>query len=117
MHGEETEIQVERLEQVFEMLNKPPTGKSCKTIEGLISDLKAFVEKSEGSDALDARLISAVRAIEYYEISSYRRLKTWAEELRIKDAVKLLEESLQEEKRADALLTKIAAERINQSAA
>jgi ferritin-like metal-binding protein YciE len=108
---------VERLEQVFEMLNKPPTGTSCKTIEGLISDLKAFVEKSEGSDALDARLISAVRAIEYYEISSYRRLKTWAEELRIKDAVKLLEESLQEEKRADALLTKIAAERINQSAA
>jgi ferritin-like metal-binding protein YciE len=113
MHGEETETQVERLEEVFEMLNRPAGGKACKAIEGLISELKEVIEKFEGSDTLDARLISAVRAIEHYEISCYHTLKTWAEELGMRDAVKLLDETLQEEKRTNAILTQITEEGVN----
>ena len=117
MHGEETETQVERLEQVFEMLNKPAGGKACKTIEALINELRVVVEKFKGSDALDARLISAARAIERYEISCYHTLKTWAEELGMRDALKLLDEMLQEEKRTDAILTQLAEQRVDQRAA
>ena len=117
MHGEETETQVERLEQVFELLNKPAGGKACKVIEGLISEVQQVIEKLKGSDALDARLISAARAIEGYEISCYCTLKTWAEELGMRDAVMLLDELLQEEKKTDAILAQIAEEGVDLRAA
>ena len=116
-HGEETEAQVERLEQVFEMLGKPARGKPCEAIEGLISEAQEVMEEFKGSNALDAGLVSAAQAIEHYEISRYGTLKTWAEELGMRDAVRLLDETLQEEKRTDAILTKIAEERVNQRAA
>jgi ferritin-like metal-binding protein YciE len=116
-HGEETETQVERLEQVFEMLGKPARGKPCEAIEGLIKEAQEVVEGFKGSDALDAGLVSATQAIEYYEISRYGTLKTWAEELGMRDAAKLLDETLQEEKKTDAILTKIAEERVNRRAA
>jgi ferritin-like metal-binding protein YciE len=116
-HGEETETQVERLEQVFEMLGKPARGKPCEAIEGLIKEAQEVVEEFKGSDALDAGLVSATQAIEHYEISRYGTLKTWAEELGMRDAAKLLDETLQEEKKTDAILTKIAEERVNRRAA
>ena len=98
-HGEETETQVERLEQVFEMLNKPAGGKACKAIEETVSEVYQVIEKFKDGDALDAPHLSAVRAVENYEISCYEKLKTWAEELGMEDAVKLLDETLQEEKK------------------
>jgi ferritin-like metal-binding protein YciE len=116
-HGEETETQVERLEQVFEMLNKPAGGKACKAIEQTVSEVYQVIEKFKDSDALDAPLISAVRAVENYEISCYEKLKTWAEELGMEDAVKLLDETLQEEKKTGAILWKIAEEEVNKRAA
>jgi ferritin-like metal-binding protein YciE len=116
-HGEETETQVERLEQVFEMLGKPARGKPCEAIEGLISEAQEVMEEFKGSDVLDAGLVSAAQAIEHYEISRYGTLKTWAQELGMMDAAKLLDETLQEEKKTDAILTKIAEERVNQRAA
>ena len=111
-HGEETETQVERLEQVFEMLGKPARGGPCEPIEGLISVAQDVMEEFKGSNVLDAGIVSAAQAIEHYEISRYGSLKTWAQELGMIDAVKLLDETLQEEKRADAILTKIAEERV-----
>jgi ferritin-like metal-binding protein YciE len=115
-HGVETETQVERLEQVFEMLGKPARGKPCEAIEGLIKEAQEVAEEFKGSDALDAGLVSAAQALEHYEIARYGTLKAWAEELGMRDAAKLLDETLQEEKRTDALLTKIAEERVNQRA-
>jgi ferritin-like metal-binding protein YciE len=117
VHGEETETQVERLEQVFEMLGKPAEGKPCQAIEGLISEAEEVMQEFMGSDALDPGLLSATQAVEHYEISRYGTLKAWAEELGMRDAAKLLDATLHEEKRTDALLTKIAEERVNQRAA
>ena len=103
--------------QSVEMLNKPAGGKACKTIEALINELRVVVEKYKGSDTLDARLISAARAIEHYEISCYHTLKTWAEELGMRDALALLDETLQEEIRTDAILTQLSEQRVDQRAA
>lgn len=116
-HGDETETQVERLEQVFEMLGKPARGKPCEAIEGLIKEAQEVAEEFKGSDALDAGLVAAAQALEHYEIARYGTLKAWAEELGMRDAAKLLDATLQEEKRTDALLTRMAAERVNQQAA
>ena len=69
------------------------------------------------SDAIDAGLVSAAQALEQYESARYGRLKAWAKELGMRDAAKLLDETLQEEKRTDALLTRIAEQRVNQRAA
>jgi ferritin-like metal-binding protein YciE len=116
-HGEETETQVERLEQVFQMLGKPARGKPCEAIEGLINEARDIMQEFKGTAALDAGLVSAAQAIEHYEIARYGTLKSWAGELGMTDAAKLLDETLQEEKKTDAILTKIAEERVNQKAA
>jgi ferritin-like metal-binding protein YciE len=116
-HGDETETQVERLEQMFEMLGRPARGKPCEAIEGLINEAREVMEAFKGTDALDAGLLSAAQAIEHYEIARYGTLKTWAGQLGLRDAAKLLDETLQEEKRTDAILTKIAEERVNRQAA
>ena len=114
-HGQETERQVQRLEQVFDMLSKPTGGKPCKAIEVLIGEVNEVIEKFKGSDALDAGLVSAAQAIEVYEISRYGTLKAWAEELGIGDAATLLDETLQEKVKTHAILTEIAAERVKES--
>jgi ferritin-like metal-binding protein YciE len=116
-HGQETETQLERLEQVFEMLGKPARGKPCDAIERLINEAREIMEEFKGTDALDAGLLSASQAIEHYEIARYGTLKTWAGQLGMSDAAKLLDETLQEEKKTNAILTKIAEERVNQQAA
>jgi ferritin-like metal-binding protein YciE len=115
-HGHETEDQVERLEQVFDMLGRPARGKPCEAIEGLINGAREMMEKFKGTDALDAGLLSAAQAIEHYEIARYGTLKTWAGQLGMRSAAKLLDETLQEEKKTDAILTKIAEERVNRRA-
>ena len=112
----ETETQVERLEQVFEMLNKPAGGKACKAIEKRWQSLPSH-RKVQRWRCSRCPLISAVRAVENYEISCYEKLKTWAEELGMEDAVKLLDETLQEEKKTGAILWKIAEEEVNKRAA
>jgi ferritin-like metal-binding protein YciE len=109
-HGQETERQVQRLEQVFEMLSKPTGGKPCKAIEVLIREANEVIEKFKGSDALDAGLVSATQAIEVYEISRYGTLRVWAEELDIRHAATLLDQTLQEKIKTHAILTEIAAE-------
>ena len=116
-HRDETEGQVARLEQVFEMLGKPARGKPCEAIQGIIEEGKEVMEDFKGSDALDAGLVAGAQAVEHYEISRYGTLKTWATQLGMRDAAKLFDETLAEEKKTDALLTKLAESSANGKAA
>ena len=91
-HEGETEEQVARLEQVFELIDEKPQGKKCAAIDGIVEEGQEIMKEYKGSPALDAGLLSAAQAVEHYEISHYGTLKTWANELGYKDAVKLLDE-------------------------
>ncbi len=111
-HAEESAGQVERLQQVFEMVGKPTRAKTCEAMQGLTSEMEEDLEDFGDSPAADAVLAGCAQAVEHYEIARYGTLKTWATQLGYKDAAKLLDETLQEEKKTDQLLTEIA-ERIN----
>ncbi|HKH96157.1 MAG TPA: DUF892 family protein [Beijerinckiaceae bacterium] len=116
-HRDETEGQIARLDQVFEMLGKPARGKACEAMQGIVEESKEIMEDFKGSDALDAGLLAAAQAVEHYEISRYGTLKTWATQLGMRDAAKLFDETLAEEKKTDALLTKLAESSANRKAA
>lgn len=115
-HQEETEGQIARLEQIFELLDKPARGKKCDAIEGILDEGKEVMEEFKGSAALDAGLVASAQAVEHYEISRYGTLKSWAAALGMNDAVKLIDQTLAEEKKTDALLTKLAETVVNAEA-
>ena len=115
-HRDQTQGQVERLDQVFEGLGKRSQGKTCEAIQGIIEEAKEHMEDYKGSDALDAGLISSAQAVEHYEIARYGTLKRWAEHLGHDDAAELLEQTLEEEKETDKLLTSIAEQGPNEQA-
>ena len=116
-HHGETEGHVERLEQVFELLGKPARGKKCDAIEGIIEEGKEVMEEYADTPALDAGLLAAAQAVEHYEISRYGTLKAWAAKLDLREAVKLLDQTLAEEKKTDDTLSKIAETAVNYQAA
>jgi ferritin-like metal-binding protein YciE len=116
-HHDETEGHIERLEQIFELLGKPARGKKCDAIEGILDEGKEVMDEYEDTPALDAGLLAAAQAVEHYEISRYGTLKTWAGKLSIAEAVKLLDQTLTEEKKTDETLTKIAVSAVNAEAA
>jgi ferritin-like metal-binding protein YciE len=107
-HRDETESQVERLVQVFEIIGKPARGKTCEAIQGIIAESEEIIEEFKGSAALDAGLISAAQAVEHYEIARYGTLIAWAKQLGLKDAIPLLQASLAEEEATDKKLTQLA---------
>ena len=115
-HAQETEGQVERLQQVFEILGNKPQGKTCPGINGILEEGAEILGEFKKAPALDAGLVAAAPAVEHYEISRYGTLRTWAEELGLDDAVSLLEETLEEEKATDAALTEIAEDVVNMEA-
>jgi ferritin-like metal-binding protein YciE len=112
----ETDGQVERLEQVFASIAESPKGKTCDAIMGILEAGKEIMDEYKGASALDAGLLAAAQAVEHYEISRYGTLKTWAAELGYKDAVKLLDATLKEEKATDSTLSQIAESEVNQHA-
>ncbi|WP_240230349.1 ferritin-like domain-containing protein [Devosia lacusdianchii] len=116
-HLAETEVHVERLEQIFELLGKPARGKTCDAILGIIEEGKSIIEDFKGTPALDAGLVSAAQAVEHYEIARYGTLKTWALQLGMKDAAALLDATLQEEVATDKKLSEVAEANVNQKAA
>ena len=116
-HEGETEGQIERLEQIFELLGKPARGKTCDAIMGILEEGKEIMDEYKGTSALDAGLLAAAQAVEHYEISRYGTLKTWASELGMKDAVRLLDETLKQEKTTDEALSKLAVSAVNLAAA
>ena len=116
-HLAETEGHVERLEQIFELLDKPARGKTCDAILGIIEEGKSIMEDFKGTPALDAGLVSAAQAVEHYEIARYGTLIAWAKQLKDDDSAELLSETLEEEKNADRILNDIALEEVNRKAA
>jgi ferritin-like metal-binding protein YciE len=115
-HREQTEGQVERLQQVFEIIGKPARGKTCDAIEGILAEGDEVIETYAGAPALDAGLLAAAQAVEHYEITRYGTLKRWAQVLGLKEAVALLDETLQEEGQTDMDLTAIADQVVNAEA-
>ena len=111
-----TEEQVARLEQVFEALGKKAQGKKCDGMEGLIKEGESMLEESEEGVVRDAGIIAASQKIEHYEIATYGTLKSWATTLGLEEVANLLEETLNEEKEADVLLTQLAESSINAEA-
>lgn len=85
-HRGETEKHVERLEQIFKMIEEEPHGKQCPAIIGIVEEGQEIIEDYEGSPALDAGLIGAAQAAEHYEIARYGTLKAWATEMGLKEA-------------------------------
>jgi ferritin-like metal-binding protein YciE len=115
-HRGETVRQVERLEQVFGLIDAKPQGKSCDAILGIMKEGEDVIDEYKNSPALDAALLAVAQAVEHYEMSRYGTLKTWAGELDLDRAVKLLDETLQEEKKTDAALSQLAVMVINYEA-
>jgi ferritin-like metal-binding protein YciE len=115
-HREETEGQVERLQQVFELIGKRAQGKTCEAIQGILAEGEEIMEEFKGTSALDAGLISAAQAVEHYEIARYGTLKTWALQLGLPAAAELFTRTLAEENQMDRLLTEIASAPANVSA-
>jgi ferritin-like metal-binding protein YciE len=112
-HRDETQGQIERLEQVFELLGKTARGKTCEAIQGIIAEGEEIMEEFKGSPALDAGLISSAQAVEHYEIARYGTLIAWANQLGLKDAVPLLKANLSEEEATDKKLTQLAQAQAN----
>jgi ferritin-like metal-binding protein YciE len=115
-HEGETKDQVTRLEQVFELIRQLARGKTCDAINGMIDESQQVMKEFKGSAALDAGLIASAQAVEHYEISRYGTLKAWAEQLGLDEAVNLLDETLEEEKKTDEALTELAKAAVNQQA-
>jgi ferritin-like metal-binding protein YciE len=115
-HRDETEEHVSRLEEVFESIEEKARGKKCPAIDGIIEEGQEIIKEYKGSPALDAGLISAAQSVEHYEISRYGTLCTWAEELGLDDAIKLLKLTLDEEEETDENLSELAEVCVNQEA-
>ena len=116
-HHDETEGHIERLEKIFNLLGKPARGRKCDAIEGILDEGGEIMDEYKDAPALDAGLLAAAQAVEHYEISRYGTLKSWADKLSMNEAVKLLDQTLAEEKKTDDTLSKIAVSAVNAEAA
>ena len=115
-HLEETKVQVQRLESVFESIDQKPRGKKCEGMQGLLGEGEELIEEHDQGPLLDAGLIAAAQKVEHYEIAAYGSLCTWAQTLGYDQALRLLKETLSEEKAADEKLTEIATSSVNEEA-
>ena len=112
VHLKETEGQVRRLEQIFEMVGAKPEGIPCKAIQGIIEEGQEILQEFEDGEALDAGLIAAAQVVEHYEIARYGTLLAWAKQLGLSEA-----EGLIEEENTDQVLSELAEDAINPAAA
>ena len=117
VHLKETEGQVRRLEQIFEMVGEKPEGIPCKAIQGIIEEGQEVLQEFEDGEALDAGLIAAAQAVEHYEIARYGTLLAWAKQLGLSEVQGLIEETLVEEENTDQVLSELAEDAINPAAA
>ncbi|HEX4489307.1 MAG TPA: ferritin-like domain-containing protein [Terriglobales bacterium] len=109
-HLEQTKGHVQRLEQIFDLLDESPKGKKCKGMEGLITEGSEVTEEDFEGAVLDAELIGAAQRVEHYEIAAYGTARAFAEELGETEHVALLEETLSEEEATDQKLTELSKE-------
>jgi ferritin-like metal-binding protein YciE len=116
-HRDESEVHVERLEQVFDMIGKPARGKTCEAILGILEEGKSIMDDFKDTAALDAGLAAAAQAVEHYEISRYGTLKTWARQMGNTQAANLFDQTLKEEIATDQKLSQLAEGEANRKAA
>jgi ferritin-like metal-binding protein YciE len=114
-HLKETEGHVQRLEQAFEILGASPKGKTCDGMKGILSEGSEAIKETNEGDVRDAALISGAQRVEHYEMAAYGTVRSYAERLKQRQIVQLLEETLEEEKAADKKLTDIS-KKVNQQA-
>jgi ferritin-like metal-binding protein YciE len=112
-HLEVTKKQVERLDQIFERLERSPRGKKCKGMEGLIEEGKEMMQEDMDPEVLDAALISAAQKVEHYEIAGYGTVRTYAQLLGEEEDARLLQLTLDEEGETDKKLTQLAESSVN----
>ena len=117
MHLDETRGQIDRLEQIFELLDEKAKGKHCDGIEGILTEGSAVMEEDFEDSTMDACLIASGQRAEHYEMAAYGTLVSWAQVLGRPDVARLLEQTLNEEKAADTKLTNLAERGINKAAA
>jgi ferritin-like metal-binding protein YciE len=115
-HHAESEGHVARLQKVFDLLDRKPQARTCAAIVGIIDEGAEIMAEYEGSPALDAGLLAVAQAVEHYEMSRYGTLRTWAEELGLRKAAKLLQDTLAEERATDEALTALAETVVNREA-
>lgn len=116
-HEAMTQEQVKRLETIFDDLKVPKRGKKCRGMEGLLEEGEEMMGEAADADVRDAAMISAAQRVEHYEIAAYGTLRTYADQLGLKEHARLLQQTLDEEGNTDKLLTRLAANRINRDAA
>lgn len=107
-HLDETEIHVDRLEQVFGLFDLQPKPENCESVKGMIKDSERVIDLDAEPNVKDAALVAVVQEVEHFEIAAYGTLRTWAIALDNSEVRHLLEWTLEEEKREDAMLTHIA---------
>ena len=107
-HLRETEGQIERLEQICQIMGTNPKGKTCEGMKGVIEEGNSMMKEAEEGSVRDAALISAAQRVEHYEMAAYGTVRTYADQLGQSKCAKLLEETLEEEKAADQKLSSIA---------
>jgi ferritin-like metal-binding protein YciE len=107
-HLEETKNHVTRLEQIFNRMNESPKGKTCEGMKGLLKEGDERVSDGGEAEVLDAGIISAAQRVEHHEIAAYGSARTYAELLGDQEAVRLLNQTLEEEKAADSKLNQVA---------
>jgi ferritin-like metal-binding protein YciE len=116
-HRDETETQVERLDNAFEMIDKRAKGRKCEAIVGLVEEGEQVIKDADDDDVRDAGMLAAAQAVEHYEIARYGTLCAWAKQIGKPEIARLLHQSLEEEKKTDVLLTKLAEQQVNRAAA
>jgi ferritin-like metal-binding protein YciE len=115
-HLDQTNQQVSRLEQIFQMLNETPKGRKCKGVEGILDEGEDLMDEDAPASVCDAALIASAQKVEHYEISAYGSARTFAHRLGLEDQARLLDQTLQEEGETDKRLTKLAESYINEQA-
>jgi len=116
-HLTETQGQISRLEQVFQMLGKPAKGTTCAAMDGILSEAKEIMSDCGDQEVLDAAMLSAAQAVEHYEITRYGTLIAFAQQLGRQNVAQVFQQTLTEEKNTDQILTRIAESRVNKMAA
>ncbi len=113
-HTQETELQIKRVEQAFELMGERPRGKRCEAMAGLLDEASSIIADTEKDSCIrDAGLILAIQKVEHYEIATYGTLVAFARQMGENRVADLLQRILEEEKRTDSLLTKVAEGSVN----
>ena len=115
-HMQETQQQVQRLEQLFQQMGTSPSSKPCISMQGLLQEGQQIIQQGGSPEVLDAAILASAQAIEHHEIAAYGTARTMAQQLGMHDAARVLEQTLEEEKKTDKLLTRIAEQNVNQQA-